>query len=108
MAEPNLLHVLLAPIGQLSGNGQLRETLIERRRRKGADVPFWYLSPALEKFDLPGKEVEAIVAGDSTAIQWLKLRFGGESFTAQLDIDQLRELAMELPPAPTIRDISSK
>ncbi len=107
MAEPNALYVLLAPAGQLSGNGQLRETVIERRRRKGEDVPFWYLSPELvEEFKLPGKGVEAVVAEDLQAINWLKLRFGGESCTVPLDINKLRESAMGLPPAPIIRDIS--
>ena len=63
MSEPKALYVLLAPLGQLSGNGQLRETVRERRNRKGDDVPFWYLSPELvRKFDLPGTGLEAIVA----------------------------------------------
>ena len=38
MAEQNALYVLLAPVGQLTGNGQLRETVKERRNRKGKDV----------------------------------------------------------------------
>ncbi len=108
MSEPKALYVLLAPAGQLSGNGQLRETVRERRNRKGDNVPFWYLSPELvEKFDLPGQGVEAVVAEELTAINWLKLRFGGESFTAQLDINQLREQATDLPPSPSVKDISS-
>ena len=108
MSEPKALYILSAPAGQLSGNGQLRETFRERRRRKGQDVPFWYLSPELvKKFNLPGTDVEAVVALDLTAINWLQLRFGGESFKAQLDIDELREYAADLPPSPTIRDISN-
>ena len=107
MSEPDALYVLLAPVGQLSGNGQLRETVQERRKRNGADVPFWYLSPELVKhFDLPGTNVEGVVASEVTAINWLKLRFGGESHTVRLDIDKLRELATELPPPPCIKDIS--
>ncbi len=107
MSEPKALYVLLAPVGQLTGNGQLRETLSERRNRKGEDVPFWYLSSELvEKFALPGKEVEAVVAEDLTAINWLKLRFGGERITFPFDIDQLRQYATELPPPPNFRDIS--
>jgi len=107
MSEPKALYVLLAPLGQLSGNGQLRETVQERRNRKGDDVPFWYLSPELvRKFDLPGSGLEAVVAEEPTAINWLKLRFGGESCTAQIDVDQLREEAFALPPGPIDRDLS--
>ena len=63
MSEPQALYVLLAPAGQLTGNGQLRETVNERRNRKGEDVAFWYLSPALvQKFNLSGKGFEAVVA----------------------------------------------
>ena len=80
MSEIKELYVLLAAAGQLSGNGQLRETVKERRSRNGQDVPFWYLSPELvQKFNLPGNAVEAVVAEDETAINWLQLRFGGES-----------------------------
>ncbi len=108
MSEPQTLYVLLAPAGQLSGNGQLRETVTERRRKKGQDVAFWYLSPELvEKFKLPGHACEAVVAEDRQAINWVKLRFGGESSTALLDTDQLREHAMDLPPKPIVRDISA-
>jgi len=107
MSEPQALYVLIAPAGQLTGNGQLRETVKERRNRKGEDVPFWYLSPELvQKFDLPGTKVEAVVSEELSAINWLKLRFGGESCTAALDIDQLKEQAKDLPPAPNPKDIS--
>ena len=107
MSEPKALYVLLAPLGQLSGNGQLRETVQERRKRKGDDVPFWYLSPELvRKFDLPGSGLEAVVAEEPTAINWLKLRFGGESCIAQIDVDQLRQEAFALPPGPILRDLS--
>ena len=40
MSEPQALYALLAPSGQLTGNGQLRETVSERRNRKGNDVAF--------------------------------------------------------------------
>ena len=108
MSELKALNVLIAPIGQLSGNGQLRETVKERRNRKGEDVYFWYLSPELvKKFGLPGTGVEAVVAEDSTAIDWLKLRFGGEKSMIKLNIAQLHEDAKGLPPGPIERDISS-
>ena len=109
MSEIKELYVLLAAAGQLSGNGQLRETVKERRNSKGQAVPFWYLSPDLVKeFNLPGKDVEAVVAEEATAINWLQLRFGGEALKAKLDVDQLREQAFGLPPEPTIRDISNQ
>ena len=107
MSEPQALYVLLAPTGQLTGNGQLRETIRERRKRNGDDVAFWYLSPELvQKFNLPGTGMEAVVANELTAINWLKMRFGGESCTVQLDVDQLHKHANSLPPAPTNRDLS--
>ncbi len=109
MSELKALYVLLAPLGQLAGNGQLRETISERRNRKGEDVPFWYLSPELvQRFNLSGEGVEGVVAEEPSAINWLKLRFGGESRTAEFDLDQLREYASDLPPGPKIRDISEQ
>ncbi|ABX08852.1 Hypothetical protein P9211_09211 [Prochlorococcus marinus str. MIT 9211] len=107
MDEIRDLYALLAPIGQLTGNGQLRETVSERRNRKGEDVAFWYLSPELvKKFKLSESTQEAVIADDPTAIDWVRLRFGGEVKTIKLDINQLRQNAMELPPGPTVRDIS--
>ena len=108
MSEPQALYALLAPSGQLTGNGQLRETVSERRNRKGNDVAFWYLSPKLvEKFDLSKEGFEAVIAEDSTAINWLKLRFGGESRIVHIDIEKLREFATDLPPSPVVKDISA-
>ncbi len=100
------LYVLLAPVGQLTGNGQLRETISERRNRKGEDVNFWYLPPHLVKeFHLADLSLEAVVAEDPTAIDWLRLRFGGDVQTIKLNISKLRELAKDLPAPPTVRDI---
>ncbi len=109
MSDVKLLYALVAPIGQLSGNGQLRETVQERRSRNGDDVSFWYLPPPLvQKLNLSGSGMEGVVAEDLTAINWLKLRFGGESSTIQLDLEELRESANILPPPPIFRDISAK
>ena len=108
MSETKALNVLLAPEGQLQGNGQLRESFHERRDRKGSDYPMWYLNASLvSKFKITEKEgYEAVVAEDSTTIAWLKLRFGGEKLTKELNIDELWEHA-SLPPAPPeIKDIS--
>tara|TARA_Y100001968_G_C19252535_1_gene665175 strand:- start:125 stop:457 length:333 start_codon:yes stop_codon:yes gene_type:complete len=110
MSEQEELHVLLAPAGQLCGNGQLRESIFERRARKGSDYPMWYLSPELvQKFHLhdnPG--FEAVVAQDSSAIAWLKLRFGGERKTAALKASELWEHASKLPDPDQRRDIGLK
>ncbi len=107
MNEMQDLYVLLAPAGQLTGNGQLRETISERRNRKGEDVKFWYLPTRLVKeFSISDLSMEAVVADDPTAIDWVRLRFGGELKTKRLNITHLRELAMELPPEPTFKDIS--
>ena len=108
MSEQKAVYVLLAPLGQLSGNGQLRETVEERRNREGDDVAFWYLSPSLvEKFELSDSEMEGVIAEERTAINWLKLRFGGESRSIEIDLEQLRALANDLPPAPKVKNISA-
>ena len=107
MSEQLTFYVLLAPAGQLTGNGQLRETISERRNRKGADVAFWYLSPDLVKlFEISDTSFEAVVADEITAINWVKLRFGGKVQKMELDILKLRQNAMELPPPPFVKDIS--
>ena len=99
---------IIAPVGQLTGNGQLRETISERRNRKGNDVPFWYLSEDLvSKFNIPGINVEAVVAEDKTAINWLQLRFGGEILVRKFDKEMLAKEAYDLPPAANTKDISS-
>tara|TARA_Y100001968_G_scaffold297588_1_gene306808 strand:- start:4840 stop:5184 length:345 start_codon:yes stop_codon:yes gene_type:complete len=101
------LHVLLAPAGQLCGNGQLRESIYERRARRGSDYPMWYLSPELvQKFSLhENSSYEAVVAQDSSSIAWLKLRFGGERKIVQIDTDMLWEFAGDPPEPDERRDI---
>ena len=107
MAELKAVYLLLAPVGQLCANGQLRETVRERRKRLGDDVSFWYLSPDLvQKFQLSGSGYEGVVAEELTAINWVKLRFGGDRTRVQLDLEQLRQEAKALPPGPSVRDIS--
>ncbi len=110
MSEPKALNVLIAPAGQLCGNGQLRESMNERRSRRGQDYPMWYLNSELvEQFKLKDKAgYEAVIAEDPATIAWLKLRFGGERLIVTLDTNQLWEHASE-PPAPDIRrDIGLK
>ncbi len=108
MKEKTTFYVLTAPVGQLCGNGQLRETIRERRNRKGEDVPFWYLSEELlSKFEIPGNNLEAVVAEEKTAINWLQLRFGGEILTHNFDRERLKNEAYDLPPAANTKDIST-
>ncbi len=109
------LSFLVAPLGQLSGDGQLRELIEERRQRKGADVELWYLGEDLvEELHLagafrhtPAKDqertrpegpIEAIVAGDAAVITWLQLRFGGCAGSLALPAGWLQERAGALPP----------
>ncbi len=109
------LSFLVAPLGQLSGDGQLRELIEERRQRNGADVELWYLGPDLvEELRLaqafrhsrakdqdqlrPQEPIEAIVAGDAAVVTWLELRFGGCAGTLALPTGWLQERAAALPP----------
>ena len=108
MSETKTLNVLLAPEGQLQGNGQLRESFHERRDRKGEDYPMWFLNSSLvSKFNITEKDgYEAVVAEDATTIAWLKLRFGGEKLSKELNIDELWEHASLPPEPPEIKDIA--
>ena len=108
MANKKTFFVLIAPVGQLCGNGQLRETISERRNRKGNDVPFWYLSPELVRnFGISECIKEAVVAEEKTSITWLQLRFGGDLSTFEFDQDLLIQDAMGLPPSAKTKDISA-
>ena len=110
MSETKALNVLIAPEGQLQGNGQLRESFHERRDRKGKDYPMWFLNSSLvSRFNITEEQgFEAVVAEDSTTIAWLKLRFGGQSLTKALDIEELWEYASLPPDPPEIKDISTQ
>ncbi len=110
MAETKILYVLLAPKGQLSGHGQLRESMHERRTRMGDDYPMWYLNSTLvQQFNVSEeKGMEAVIAEDKSAIAWLNLRFGGERFTKSLDPEELWEKANLLPEPAKKIDISIK
>ena len=110
MAETKPLNVLLAPNGQLSGHGQLRESMSERRTRMGDDYPMWYLSSTLvQQFNVSAdKGMEAVIAEEKSTIAWLQLRFGGKRFTKSLDPDELWEKANSLPEPAEKIDISIK
>jgi hypothetical protein len=115
---------LVAPLGQLSEDGQLRELIEERRQRKGAAVELWYLAPDLvEELALrqafshpPGKgeerpkceeRIEAIVAGEAAVITWLQLRFGGCAGTLAIPTGWLQERAGGLPPRAPVASVCS-
>ncbi|WP_286195468.1 hypothetical protein [Synechococcus sp. CCAP 1479/9] len=120
------LSFLVAPLGQLSGDGQLRELIEERRQRKGADVELWYLGQDLveelhlaqafrhppAKHQDPGSAqgpIEAVVAGDAAVITWLQLRFGGCAGSLALPTGWLQERAGALPPrAPSAATSSAR
>lgn len=91
--------MLSAPAGQLSGDGQLRELLLERRDRRGADVPLWFVPQELvQSWALAPRGHEAVVARDPQVMTWLQLRFGGVMQPLSLDEARLRERATALPP----------
>ena len=110
MSELKALNVLIAPVGQLQGNGQLRESFHERRDRRGSDYPMWYLNSELvSRFNISDKDgYEAVVAEDPSTIAWLKLRFGGEKLSKELNIDELWEYASLPPDPPEIKNIAIK
>ena len=102
MAIVKTLYALFAPVGQLTGNGQLRESIQERRGIYGAEAHFWYLSNELVgKFGLACEEgLEAVVAKESSVVVWQQLRFGGEIISVNLDLKELHVHAIQLPLAP--------
>ncbi len=97
------LHVLLAPAGQLSGDGQLRELIAERRDRCGVTGPIWYLAPqqvaALRLAPAATREApqEAVVTTSASVLTWLQLRFGGHATRAAFAPGWLQAEAQALP-----------
>jgi len=91
------LHLLVAPAGQLSGDGQLRELMQERRRHLGDDAGLWYLSSVLIAKLGRSAGHEALAIGDAGAAAWLQLRFGGNRETVSLSSTWLNEEASRLP-----------
>jgi len=96
--------LLLAPLGQLSGDGQLRELIKERRGHGGGDAQLWYLPPfLLVSLGLESRDQERIAALEPGVITWLQLRFGGVvSAAAGLDQASLAAKAQTLPSAPPL------
>ena len=104
------MHALLAPVGQLTGNGQLRESIQERRHIYKTEARFWYLSNELvDQFDLAMEEgLEAVVAEELSVAVWQQLRFGGKIVSVNLDIKDLNEHASQLPPTPLQAKIATR
>jgi hypothetical protein len=99
------LQLLVAPCSQLSGDGQLRELMQERRRYLGsASGGLWYLPPALtaELTLQPAGPQEALAIAYPSAAVWLQLRFGGSLHNTDLSSAWLHEKALELP-APALQ-----
>jgi hypothetical protein len=95
-------HVLLAPAGDLSGDGQLRELISERRERQGGTGAIWYLPPPLVAELGLGEGLEAVVTPTASVLTWLQLRFGGRvagpASQARLTTAWLDAEAGALPP----------
>jgi hypothetical protein len=103
------LSFLVAPLGELSADGQLRELIEERRQSKGADVDLWYLGPDLvEELALGNAQEEAVLAGDPAVITWLWLRFGGRPGTFRLSPTLLHERTGGLPPKAPAAAVEGK
>ncbi|MCP9929143.1 hypothetical protein [Cyanobium sp. CH-040] len=113
---PQTWHVLLAPAGDLSGDGQLRELIRERRERQGGTGAIWYLQPRLVA-DLGlgqgpglGEELEAVVTPAASVLTWLQLRFGGRAAgplsQARLTTAWLDAEAGALPPGAPLPRVS--
>lgn len=98
-----VLQVLLAPLGQLSADGQLRELIAERRERQGGTGPIWYLAPqqvAALRLHTPMAGVqaqEAVVTPSAAVLTWLQLRFGGHATRAAIAPAWLESEAQALP-----------
>jgi len=102
------VQLLLAPSRQLSGDGQLRELMQERRRHLGdGSGGLWYLSPERLAehqhygLQLSADGTEALAIREPHAAQWLQLRFGGQLQPISLSSAWLMGEVLELPaPAP--------
>ena len=105
------LQLLVAPFPELSGDGQLLELMLERRRHQGiGEAGLWYCPPSF--CSMQGSEAIAILdpsvavwlqlrLGDPSVAVWLQLRLGGDLRPMQLSSAWLMSEAIDLPsPAP--------
>lgn len=108
LEERCVVQLLVAPCAQLSGDGQLRELMQERRRHlQTGSGGLWYLPPqltaqlGLRQGSDNANSQEALAIADPSAAIWLQLRFGGELQQHSLSTHWLNSCALELPaPAP--------
>jgi hypothetical protein len=100
------LGLLLAQAGQLSGDGQLRELIEERRGRHGGTGPIWYLAPAQVAALGLGRGEEAVVTPSPAVLTWLQLRFGGRTSQADIPAAWLVAEARALPPAACLAPLA--
>ncbi|MCP9888247.1 hypothetical protein KBY96_09955 [Cyanobium sp. ATX 6A2] len=100
------MQVLLAPAPQLSGDGQLRELIQERRECSGGTGSIWYLPPELVAAQGLGQGLEAVVTPTAAVCTWLQLRFGGCPSQAPLASAWLDAEAGALPPAAPLARLS--
>jgi len=101
MPVTSQLTLLLAPDGQLSADGQLRELMAERQAHADGDAGLWFLPASLlPQLGITAPDQEAVAARDPQVITWLQLRFGGEVRPTTLTAAQLQERAAALPPRP--------
>lgn len=100
------MHVLLAPAPQLSGDGQLRELIQERRERSVGTSAIWYLPPELVEAQGLGQGLEAVVTPTAAVCTWLQLRFGGRPSQVPLASAWLDAKAGALPAAAPLALLS--
>ncbi|QNG26446.1 hypothetical protein [Synechococcus sp. HK01-R] len=94
------LQALIARVGRLSGDGQLRELIKERHAHSSpSDAGIWYLPEAWSEavFGVAGRE--AVVVQDPSVATWLELRFGVTPQPLSLEPEWLNRNASGLPPA---------
>jgi hypothetical protein len=99
-AQTDARPVLLAPLGQLSGDGQLRELMEERRDRHDGTGPIWYIQPdQVAALGLgQGRAEEGVATTSAAVLTWLQLRFGGRISAAAIPTEWLEAEARALPP----------
>lgn len=107
VADPSRrLPLLLAPAGDLSGDGQLRELICERRENQGSTGAIWYLPPRVVAELGLGDGLEAVVAATPAVFSWLQLRFAGRAIQAHLTSAWLDAEAGALPPRAPLPRLS--
>jgi hypothetical protein len=97
-------------VGQLSGDGQLRELIEERRACRGGTGPIWYLPSAHVAAHVAalgqGQGEEAVATFSAAVLTWLQLRFGGRTSAAAIPTDWLEAEARALPPAARLAPLA--